>query len=48
MVENNIEKIAEILVNKLGAVNLKQEDPGEDEIKVEDEYDLDINDIIEN
>lgn len=48
MVENNIEKIAEILVNKLGAVNLKQEDPGEDEIKVEDEYDFDINDIIEN
>ena len=48
MVENNIEKIAEILANKLGTVNLKQEDHGEDEEKVEDEYDFDINDIIEN
>lgn len=48
MVENNIEKIAEILANKLGTVNLKQEDLVEDEVNVKDEYDFDINDIIEN
>lgn len=48
MVENNIEKIAEILANKLGTVNLKQEDPGEDEVQVKEEYDFDINDIIQN
>ncbi len=48
MLDNNVEKIAEILANKLGAVNLKQEDPEEDKVKVEEEYDFDIDDIIEN
>lgn len=48
IVENKLEEIAEKLANKLGTVNLKQEDHTEEKSKVVDEYDFDINDIIEN